>query len=752
MASQRICFLSSFVHCFHRPHRLIILTWPSFSTGSSRRREQVSRCFSVAVLDKMKIHRIVILVLLGFAEAVDPPVAAPVATPVAFEVASEGDPPMAAPVAFEPQTDEETDPPVAAPVATPVTFEVASEGDPPMAAPVAFEPQTDEETDAALDSQDAITPEAITVPTPAPLVVSQDTSNIVLVPGTSDFSAQIFTTPDFPQNLEVCLLQDVTLSFSSEISTLQSDRDLLANAILDAAPGSKLGLTAVTTENDNRFVYRQYLSLTTDKDQWTDAVTDLDLNFALGDTAQFDAIVCCVDGSLCPCSAGIVCPGGDASRYSDQDCGFSGPTDPSRKVLVVPADDTFDTDDDEIVYSTSADVEDILKAADVSIVSLKQTTSLQLDILAEATNGNVQLSDSTIYSNAILKGLRAIDSTISWQTTNCDQRLTVLLAPDSIPLVASGNPAAFVRTITLNGNPGGDCGDASCTVQLTSNGGVFHEQTITVNIDSPECTGGGGGGGGGRDPLVVFFRILFRWLRNGGFDRHNGKKGDNRRNGRRHRRAAAAGQCQLFETMGLTTAANQDATQQDVQSILGHVQDGTSFPVSTLRSLYLSLLSGLDLDDTTQNDLEVLVEDALTTIDLNGDGSIDALEMDQVQLPRETGDFLFDDVIACTSSNFQTPSGEECVTPDNVVEFMNQFYAGTEVVSADLAQEIREKSGSDACYTRQEFEAAFGDTTPSPFEKETLSAGVAAHQQSTVAWTAAAAGAVGTAALYVAGM
>ena len=50
------------------------------------------------------------------------------------------------------------------------------------------------------------------------------------------------------------------------------------------------------------------------------------------------------------------------------------------------------------------------------------------------------------------------------------------------------------------------------------------------------------------------------------------------------------------------------------------------------------------------------------------------------------------------------------MTPDNVVDFLNMFYGGTEVVSAELAQHIRETSGSDACYTRAEFEAAFGTT------------------------------------------
>ena len=286
--------------------------------------------------------------------------------------------------------------------------------------------------------------------------------------------------------------------------------------------------------------------------------------------------------------------------------------------------------------------------------------------------------------------------------------------------------------------------------------------SITVTSTAPQCSNGG------QNPIIRLIYLLFAWLKNeGGFEKlidlftmvldgkGGGKGGSRCKDRRRHRRAAAgSGQCQLLQTKEVTTVINETTTPENVQTILGQMQDGTSVSVSTLRSLYLSLLSGLDLKDATEDDMEVLVEDASTTIDLNGDGSIDALEMDQVQLPRETGDFLFDNVVACTSSNVQTASGETCVTPDNVVDFVNQFYAGTEVVGATLAREIRDQSGSDAYNTRHEFEAAFGSTTTlSLTQKETLSGtSVAAHQQSTGAWTAAAAGAVlGTTALYVAG-
>ena len=33
----------------------------------------------------------------------------------------------------------------------------------------------------------------------------------------------------------------------------------------------------------------------------------------------------------------------------------------------------------------------------------------------------------------------------------------------------------------------------------------------------------------------------------------------------------------------------------------------------------------------------------------------------------------------------------ECVTPDNGIDFMNQFFTDTEVVSTDMAQEIRDR-------------------------------------------------------------
>ena len=218
---------------------------------------------------------------------------------------------------------------------------------------------------------------------------------------------------------------------------------------------------------------------------------------------------------------------------------------------------------------------------------------------------------------------------------------------------------------------------------------------ITVN-ESPLCSDGGGSDGGGKNPLFLLIYMLFAWLKSGHgiFKIIDYFKGFLHGQGHTRRRVVAND----LPTKGTTTTLvqNPTATQKDVQTILGHMEDGTSFSVSTLRSLYVFLLSGLDLDGTSQDDLELLVEDALNTIDLNGDGSIDASEMDQLQLPRETGEFLFEDVVAYTLSNFQTATGDACVTPDNVIDFLNQFYADTEVVSANMAQQIREKSGSDA--------------------------------------------------------
>ena len=218
--------------------------------------------------------------------------------------------------------------------------------------------------------------------------------------------------------------------------------------------------------------------------------------------------------------------------------------------------------------------------------------------------------------------------------------------------------------------------------------------------------------------LIILVVILFPILLSGG-NSSGGKRGSRR--GRRRRRVAVEdrSQCQLLETKGAIN--DEAAAQKDLQDVMAHMEQRTNFSVDTLRSLYTSLLSGLVVDEengTKQEDIELLVDDALASIDLNKDGIIDAKEMGSIQLPRETGEFLFDDVVACTSSNFKTASGEACVTPSNVVDFLNQFYGGTEVVSTDLAKHIADKSGPDACYTRAEFETVFGAA-------ETLSAGFA---------------------------
>ena len=82
--------------------------------------------------------------------------------------------------------------------------------------------------------------------------------------------------------------------------------------------------------------------------------------------------------------------------------------------------------------------------------------------------------------------------------------------------------------------------------------------------------------------------------------------------------------------------------------------------------------------------------------------------MNSLSLPRETREFLFDDVVACTSSaDDGTSTQDGCVSADNIIEFLNRFYGGAQVVSPELADHIREKSGSDASFTRGEFEAVF---------------------------------------------
>ena len=189
--------------------------------------------------------------------------------------------------------------------------------------------------------------------------------------------------------------------------------------------------------------------------------------------------------------------------------------------------------------------------------------------------------------------------------------------------------------------------------------------------------------------------------------------------------ANGQGQCQLFESKGAAEDAAADATQsaasqQDLEEIMKNMEDQTDISVDTLRSLYVSLLSGLvvdEEDDTTQVDIELLVEDTLMAIDANGDGKIDMLEIEGMQLPREAGEFLFEDVVECTAPT-TSANGETCVTPDNVITLLNEFYAGSEVVGADLAQKIVEQSGPNACFTHAEFESAFSDA-------ETLSAGYA---------------------------
>ena len=155
---------------------------------------------------------------------------------------------------------------------------------------------------------------------------------------------------------------------------------------------------------------------------------------------------------------------------------------------------------------------------------------------------------------------------------------------------------------------------------------------------------------------------------------------------------------------------------QTLEDVVARIETRQAFSADTLRSLYTSLFSGLVDDSASQDGLDVdtMIQDAIALIDTNNDGSIDSWEMEHIQLPAgNSGEFLFDDVVACTGAITTSTEKNEaspdniCVTADNVVNFVNLFFGGTSVVSPELAQHIREESGPDTCLTRTEFEALF---------------------------------------------
>ena len=108
-----------------------------------------------------------------------------------------------------------------------------------------------------------------------------------------------------------------------------------------------------------------------------------------------------------------------------------------------------------------------------------------------------------------------------------------------------------------------------------------------------------------------------------------------------------------------------------------------------------------------------MIQDAISLIDTNKDGFIDALEMEHIQLPAgKSGEILFEDVVACTgvatgAEGSEASLDDLCITAENVVDFVNLFFGGSSVVRPELAQHIRKESGADTCFTRTEFENLF---------------------------------------------
>ena len=161
--------------------------------------------------------------------------------------------------------------------------------------------------------------------------------------------------------------------------------------------------------------------------------------------------------------------------------------------------------------------------------------------------------------------------------------------------------------------------------------------------------------------------------------------------------------------------ASLTQVDQTLQDVVARMETHQAFSTDILQSLYTSLLSGLVDDSASQDGLhmDAIIQDAVALVDQNKDGFIDTWEMEHIQLPAgKSGEFLFEDVVACTGVETSTEGSEAslddlCVTAENVVDFVNLFFGGTAAVSPELAQHLREESGADTCFTRTEFENLF---------------------------------------------
>jgi hypothetical protein len=310
-------------------------------------------------------------------------------------------------------------------------------------------------------------------------------------PGGSVSVDKTVDTPELPPVLDLCLMIDLSGSYSNDLPNIKSlspglfddvragvaDSQFCVNSFVDF-PISPWG-SAVTGD----YAYQLDQDLTFDKATWTGAVNTLTTHYgADGPESQYEALYQAASGAgrdVPPpgASVGDISPGLDPSWR-----------DSATKVVAITTDAPFHVPADSggtYPGPSRDDTVAALNATGIKVIAIKAPGSgSQMDDIASATGGAVVTTGSTSaeIADAILEGLGNLPITVIPVPVGCDP-LSLSFFPPS-DTVISGEQANFTEVIDVPANPALEGASIHCTVDFQDeNENSLGVQEIWISVD-----------------------------------------------------------------------------------------------------------------------------------------------------------------------------------------------------------------------------------------------------------------------------
>jgi len=362
--------------------------------------------------------------------------------------------------------------------------------------------------------------------------LSPETVEAIVFPGAAYDVEKIVHTPELPPVLDVCVVIDLSGSYSDDLPNIKAVApqvwdDIVAGGVSDL----QMGLTSFVdfpfpgwgSAPSGDYAYSLDQQLTPLKATWVAAINAMTTKYGGdGPESQYEAFYQLATGAGNAVEApGTIAPG--------QQCDFR---DGATKVAIMTTDATFHNAGDgggPFPYpgQSAAATTAALVAGDIVVIGLKAPgAGAELDALATATGGSVipTSGDSSDIADAILAALEAIEVDVTMES-NCEWPISTTFEPTTIT-VPSGEDAVFLETISVAADAPGDT--YTCVDWAVIDGEVMVDEaglpiletkTIqTIHVPEGFLTGGGQVGDvkdkisfGGNVGFLADFSIVGQW-------------------------------------------------------------------------------------------------------------------------------------------------------------------------------------------------------------------------------------------------